>query len=114
MEATTGNLDTPQAPGNVEEVANHVVVIATKYTTNYQSRASGIYNDDILINFQGNGTKSLHTSVNRSLQKLQTDYIDLVCFPNSPHAVVIILTLLASSMCTGGTSALPSPRLCSL
>lgn len=54
------------------------MVIATKYTTNYQSRASGIYNDDILINFQGNGTKSLHTSVNRSLQKLQTDYIDLL------------------------------------
>ncbi|KAI1192251.1 aldo/keto reductase [Nemania serpens] len=54
------------------------MVIATKYTTNYQSRTSGVYNDDILINFQGNGTKSLHVSVNRSLQKLQTDYIDLL------------------------------------
>ncbi|KAI1201432.1 norsolorinic acid reductase [Nemania serpens] len=54
------------------------MVIATKYTTNYQSRASGQYNDDILINFQGNGTKSLHISVNRSLKKLQTDYIDVL------------------------------------
>lgn len=95
------------------EVANNVVVIATKYTTNYQSRASGQYNDDILINFQGNGTKSLHISVNRSLKKLQTDYIDVVRFPNGPHVVETILTLLISSTCIGGTSVLPSPRLCS-
>ncbi|KAJ8120418.1 hypothetical protein ONZ43_g2867 [Nemania bipapillata] len=50
------------------------MVIATKYTTNYRAPRT----DEILINFQGNGTKSLHTSVNRSLQKLQTDYIDLL------------------------------------
>ncbi|KAI0466825.1 norsolorinic acid reductase [Xylaria cf. heliscus] len=50
------------------------MVIATKYTTNYRANRD----DEILINFQGNGTKSLHVSVNRSLQKLQTDYIDLL------------------------------------
>ncbi|KAI0538457.1 norsolorinic acid reductase [Xylaria digitata] len=50
------------------------MVIATKYTTNYRSN----HTDEILINFQGNGTKSLHTSVERSLKKLQTDYIDLL------------------------------------
>ncbi|TRX96960.1 hypothetical protein FHL15_002266 [Xylaria flabelliformis] len=50
------------------------MVIATKYTTNYRAD----HNDELLINFQGNGTKSMHVSVNRSLQKLQTDYIDLL------------------------------------
>ncbi|KAI1746934.1 norsolorinic acid reductase [Xylaria castorea] len=50
------------------------MVIATKYTTNYRAN----HKDELLINFQGNGTKSMHVSVNRSLQKLQTDYIDLL------------------------------------
>ncbi|KAI0478442.1 aldo/keto reductase [Xylariaceae sp. FL0804] len=50
------------------------MVIATKFTTNFRAG----HNDEIMINFQGNGTKSLHVSVNRSLQKLQTDYIDLL------------------------------------
>ncbi|KAI1420929.1 norsolorinic acid reductase [Xylaria sp. FL1777] len=50
------------------------MVIATKYTTNFRMD----HPDEISINFQGNGTKSMHTSVNRSLQKLQTDYIDLL------------------------------------
>lgn len=31
-----------------------------------------------MANFSGNGTKSLITSINASLRKLQTDYIDLV------------------------------------
>ncbi|KAI5921542.1 aldo/keto reductase [Camillea tinctor] len=50
------------------------MVIATKYSTNFRAGQT----DEIMINFQGNGTKSLHTSVNASLQKLQTDYIDLL------------------------------------
>ncbi|KAI0431626.1 norsolorinic acid reductase [Xylaria sp. FL1042] len=50
------------------------MVIATKYTTNFRAN----HTEEIGINFQGNGTKSMHTSVNRSLQKLQTDYIDLL------------------------------------
>ncbi|RWA08404.1 hypothetical protein EKO27_g6704 [Xylaria grammica] len=50
------------------------MIIATKYTTNHRAN----HTDELFINFQGNGTKSLHVSVNRSLEKLQTDYIDLL------------------------------------
>ncbi|KAI8628300.1 aldo/keto reductase [Xylariaceae sp. FL1651] len=50
------------------------MVIATKYTTNFRAG----HHDETMINFQGNGTKSLHTSINASLRKLQTDYIDLL------------------------------------
>ncbi|ETS83176.1 Norsolorinic acid reductase [Pestalotiopsis fici W106-1] len=49
------------------------MVIATKYTTCFRSGTG-----EIAANFTGNGTKSLHTSVNASLKKLQTDYIDLL------------------------------------
>ncbi|KAI1431886.1 norsolorinic acid reductase [Xylaria sp. CBS 124048] len=50
------------------------MVIATKYTTNYRSNHA----DEIKINCQGNSTKSLHVSVQQSLKKLQTDYIDVL------------------------------------
>lgn len=36
-----------------------------------------------MANFTGNGTKSLRTSVEASLKKLQTEYIDLVSFTTS-------------------------------
>lgn len=49
------------------------MVIATKYTTCFRSNTG-----EIAANFTGNSTKSLHTSVNASLRKLQTDYIDLL------------------------------------
>ncbi|KAI1820824.1 aldo/keto reductase [Xylaria intraflava] len=50
------------------------MVIATKFTTNfYQGRP-----DEVMINFQGNGTKSMHLSVENSLKRLQTNYIDLL------------------------------------
>ncbi|KAG6038385.1 hypothetical protein E4U41_004225 [Claviceps citrina] len=51
------------------------MVIATKYTTNFKA---GPNQPRIMANFIGNGTKSLQTSVSASLQKLQTDYIDLL------------------------------------
>ena len=51
------------------------LVIATKYTTNYRVNHC---DTEITINNVGNGAKSLATSVNASLRKLQTDYIDLV------------------------------------
>ncbi|KAK1750903.1 Norsolorinic acid reductase [Echria macrotheca] len=57
------------------------MVIATKYTTNYQAvdLAAGMTaKASILANFGGNGSKSLHASVAASLKKLQTDYIDLL------------------------------------
>ncbi|KAJ0310010.1 hypothetical protein COL516b_002516 [Colletotrichum fioriniae] len=51
------------------------MVIATKYTTNFQAGPNA---PGIMANFTGNGSKSLHTSVEASLRKLKTDYIDLL------------------------------------
>jgi aryl-alcohol dehydrogenase-like predicted oxidoreductase len=56
------------------DVRNEMVV-ATKYTTNFQA---GHGDPKILINFSGNGPKSLHVSVEASLKKLQTTYIDIL------------------------------------
>lgn len=51
------------------------IVIATKYTTNY---TAGPNAPKTMPNFTGNGSKSLALSVKASLEKLQTDYIDLL------------------------------------
>lgn len=51
------------------------MVVATKYTTNYHA---GRGDKEIIINYNGNGTKSMHMSVRDSLLKLRTDYIDLL------------------------------------
>lgn len=56
-------------------------VIATKYSTNFEA---GPGHPHVMANFSGNGTKSLVTSVNASLHKLQTDYIDLVRLEAGP------------------------------
>lgn len=56
--------------GNRDEM-----VIATKYTTNFKA---GPNQPRVMANFVGNGTKSLRISVNASLQKLQTDYVDIL------------------------------------
>lgn len=50
------------------------IVLATKYTTGYQ----GHHKDKIQSNFGGNGSKSMKLSVEASLRKLQTNYIDLL------------------------------------
>jgi aryl-alcohol dehydrogenase-like predicted oxidoreductase len=57
--------------GNRDEI-----VIATKFTTYYPAKR----NDSIRVraNYQGQHAKSLHVSLEASLKKLQTDYIDLV------------------------------------
>ena len=54
------------------------MVIATKYTSPYKS-----FSEPKLIqsNFGGSSAKSLHVSVEASLKKLQTSYIDLVVTP---------------------------------
>ncbi|CAK7565643.1 MAG: hypothetical protein SEPTF4163_003566 [Sporothrix epigloea] len=52
------------------------MVIATKYTSNFRSGLSS--DNEITANTSGNGTKSLHVSVNTSLKRLRTDYIDLL------------------------------------
>ncbi|RDA95111.1 hypothetical protein CP533_2142 [Ophiocordyceps camponoti-saundersi (nom. inval.)] len=56
--------------GNREQM-----VIATKFTTNY---IAGPNAPNVMANYAGNGSKSMLVSVNASLKKLQTDYIDLL------------------------------------
>jgi aryl-alcohol dehydrogenase-like predicted oxidoreductase len=53
------------------------IVIATKYTTSYPNRA-GPNPPKWFVNYQGQHAKSLKVSVEASLKKLQTDYIDLL------------------------------------
>lgn len=65
------------------------MVIATKYTTNYQAVDGQPPKQKILVNFNGNGSKSLHTSIEASLQKLQTSYIDLVCISISQFLALV-------------------------
>jgi aryl-alcohol dehydrogenase-like predicted oxidoreductase len=50
------------------------MVIATKYSSAYRKHEK----EKIQSNFGGNGTKSLRVSVDNSLKKLQTSYIDLL------------------------------------
>jgi aryl-alcohol dehydrogenase-like predicted oxidoreductase len=50
------------------------LVLATKYSTPYMNAQKGL----IQSNYGGNGTKSLRLSVDASLKKLQTSYIDLL------------------------------------
>lgn len=63
-------------------------MIATKYTTNFKAGPGA---PNIMANFTGNGSKSLHTSVEASLQKLQTSYIDLVSFEISSCQVTSLI-----------------------
>jgi hypothetical protein len=49
------------------------LVIATKYTTNYKRGQKSH-----MVNYSGNSTKSLHVSVEASLKKLRTTYIDIL------------------------------------
>ncbi|EOD50788.1 putative norsolorinic acid reductase protein [Neofusicoccum parvum UCRNP2] len=51
------------------------IVLATKFTTFFPSGKGG---EKIKSNFQGNHSKSMKVSVEASLRKLKTDYIDLL------------------------------------
>ncbi|KAI0071566.1 Aldo/keto reductase [Panus rudis PR-1116 ss-1] len=51
------------------------IVLATKYTTNFK-RGDGTIKQK--SNYVGNNVKSLHISVEASLKKLRTDYIDIL------------------------------------
>lgn len=53
------------------------MILATKYSSGYKSMSGSKM---MQTNFGGNSTKSLHVSVEASLRKLQTSYIDLVPF----------------------------------
>lgn len=51
------------------------LVIATKYTTNYKRSDA---NAHVKVNYTGNNLKSMHVSVEASLKKLRTSYIDIL------------------------------------
>ncbi|KAF8510419.1 Aldo/keto reductase [Hysterangium stoloniferum] len=51
------------------------LIIATKYSTNYKRADDGVA---IKMNYTGNSNKSLHISVEASLKKLRTSYIDIL------------------------------------
>jgi aryl-alcohol dehydrogenase-like predicted oxidoreductase len=64
-------------PSIESETATHSCHrVATKYTTGYRGHARDV--EPLQSNFVGNSFKSMHISVNRSLKKLRTDYIDLL------------------------------------
>ena len=44
----------------------------------YRAYRTGYGDKEIIVNSAGNGTKSLHISLEASLKKLQTNYIDLL------------------------------------
>lgn len=50
------------------------IVLATKYTAAYKGVKEGV----MPSNYGGNSAKTLHLSVEDSLRKLRTSYIDLV------------------------------------
>ncbi|KAJ6456482.1 Aldo/keto reductase [Mycena sanguinolenta] len=51
------------------------LVIATKYTTNFETRNDAVAQK---VNYVGNNMKSMHISVEASLNKLRTTYIDIL------------------------------------
>ncbi|KAJ7476893.1 Aldo/keto reductase [Mycena galericulata] len=51
------------------------LVIATKYTTNFKARNDAI---EKKVTYAGNNVKSMHISVEASLKKLRTTYIDIL------------------------------------
>ncbi|KAI0686226.1 Aldo/keto reductase [Earliella scabrosa] len=53
----------------------HQMVIATKYTTNYKRGADDVKQK---VHYTGNNVKAMHLSVEDSLKKLRTDYIDIL------------------------------------
>lgn len=82
------------------------IVLATKYTSPYR-----VHNkSEIQANYVGNNAKSLKVSVDASLRKLKTDYIDLVCFACTISEGCKNTNSQSSCMSTGGTLAPPSKR----
>lgn len=61
----------------MEERGNrNEMIIATKFTTGF--RGAHVEKEKLQSNFQGNHTKSLYVSLNASLKKLKTDYVDIL------------------------------------
>jgi hypothetical protein len=73
------------------------MVLATKYTTAYRATFG---DKEIIANTGGNGAKSLHLSVQKSLETLQTSYIDLVSASFTLFQYVVdLLTYLSTAVC---------------
>lgn len=85
------------------------IVLATKYSAGYK----GLKGEAMRSNYGGNSAKSLHVSVEDSLKKLQTSYIDLVSpsklYTNDSLATEC-LVFFHSSTSTTGTCIPPSPK----
>ena len=58
-----------------ERGVRHEIVLATKFTTCFPDPNNAPRQK---VNYAGNSTKSLRVSLEASLKKLQTDYIDLL------------------------------------
>jgi len=58
----------------VERGNRDEIVIATKFTTPYMAA----HQDKIQSNFSGNGSKSIQLSLEASLNKMQTTYVDVL------------------------------------
>ena len=56
------------------------MVIATKFSTTYTKYPES--GKTIIVNDGGNSIKNLHVTVETSLKKLQTTYIDIVSSPS--------------------------------
>ena len=89
------------------------MVIATKFTTNFQAYKG--FEGRINSVFGGNSTKSLHVSVEASLKKLQTSYIDILyvhwwdCTTSIPELMLSLNQLLnAGKVLYLGASDLPA------
>jgi aryl-alcohol dehydrogenase-like predicted oxidoreductase len=81
------------------------VVIATKYTANVHDQQVEKYPNQ--INRSGNSVKSMMVSLEASLKKLGTTYIDVFCeYATSERRG------LTRETCIGGTGLLPLRRSC--
>lgn len=54
------------------------IVLATKYASPYRKYVAENGSNEIQANYVGHNAKALRVSVQDSLRKLKTDYIDLV------------------------------------
>ena len=77
----------------------HEMVIATKYTGGFMSFKK---NQVIQSNFGGNSTKSMYVSIENSLKRLKSDYIDLVRAISVSNSVQALI--FCSTTSTFGTS----------
>lgn len=66
------------------------IVLATKYTSPWRRHNE----NELQANYVGNNAKSLRVSVEASLKKLKTDYIDLVSSPTSDASVLQVSLLI--------------------